>query len=157
MSRTLSMSQVGASYWSYMAGVMATWCQGMSESKQLSAHDVPERVYQDASRLFDLIQDVPAGRLEGRLRSLHAYVLAANVVRGSSPKRVENTMELNEKLKSYALFLKRLPEVSVLTEADVATARELARFFRKLEEEGESEAYSGRVRFEGVPAGLRFR
>lgn len=150
MSDTISVDVVGPSYWAYMATVMAECLEDISRSKEIRPEKVPQGVYRDAKKFFELVmQSVNKDLPENPPASLNAYVIAAYAVKDSSEDPPPTTLrELANRLEGYSKMLARLDEAGTLDDKDVRTARDLQLFFRELAQAGEAEIYERTVDLE---------
>ena len=146
MSDTISGDVVGPSYWAYMATVMANCLEEISRSKEVRPEDVPQGVYRDAKKFFQLVMESVEKNLpENPPASLNAYVIAAYAVKDSSQDELRTLDDLGHRLKAYSQLLDRLGKAHKLDGQDVQTAKNLQRFFRELAEAGETQIYERTV------------
>jgi hypothetical protein len=146
MSDTLSIDVVGPSYWAYMATVMADCLEDISRSKEIRPEKVPQGVYRDAKKFFELVmQSVSKDLPENPPASLNAYVIAAYAVKDSSQDELTTLKDLGDRLDGYSKLLHRLNKADNLDEQDVQTAKDLKQFFRELAQAGEAQIYERAV------------
>lgn len=142
MSRTIPSDVASASYWSYMAGMMAQQLESIIHSGEVRSNEILKGVYTGALEFFTLV--LPAagdGVPEDPLASMNAYVIAADALRGSLGNSTMAREELNTYLGQYSTFVNDLLRSRVLTAEEIATAKNLRRFFVRLEKDGEAEVY----------------
>jgi hypothetical protein len=158
MSQTISVGVVGPSHWAYMATVMAECLEEIAKTHRVPENAVPAGVYQDALEFAQLaVQATGTSVPDNPPASLNAYVIASDVLRGSSQESSQTSGDINEQLKRYEAFLRTLNSPRELNEDDIGIADPLRRFFVRLKEEGESEAYAKAMYLEPLPIGLPFR
>jgi len=157
MSWTPSVDVVGATYWSYMSAVMKDALDRTVRERRVKADAVPPGVLQDANEFFRLATGATsAHRPTNPPASIHAFVLAADVLRRESGPRLPNE-KLEGSLDEYSEFVKRFRNARKLTNAEVALARRVSRFFEALHLAGEESAYEDKVQMETPSADLRVR
>lgn len=144
MSLTSSIEIVGASYWTYMAAVIAESLGKMIRHKRVSPGMLPKGVYSDAMEFFrQIMQSVNTAKPDTPTTNLNAYLIAAEAVRESSPV-LHETQDVDDCLKEFSSFIKSLKEPRDLTKEELKLAKILQKFFLQLQEDGETEAYERR-------------
>ena|ERR1019366_3062798 len=152
MSMTTSAGVMGPSHWSYMASVLAEVLEKIALKKKIDEGDVPAGVYIDVKEFFGLIAQALHKKLpDNPPASMNAYAIAAGIVKMSVQPAPDTSEELEKCLARYYSFVRRMRTPTVLTLRDVETAKDLQRFFFRLQREGESEAYERRVDFDDSP------
>jgi hypothetical protein len=156
MSQTISIDVVGPSHWTYMATIMAQRLGKVVQAGCLRSSDIPLGVSYDARQFFDLALQAARDSLpRNPPASVNAYAIAADLVQASSSSLLNTRDDIGNRLEQYDAFLSALQQPRTLAEDELQTARELQRFFDRLREEGEAEAYEKAVLLEPIPVGLR--
>jgi hypothetical protein len=138
-----------------MAAVMAQRLEVVIERRRLAARDIPEGVYLDAMKFFDLVlQEVGGKPQENPPASINAYVIAAHAVREA--ESMAAAQDVKQSLKEYSGLLSGLQTPRDLTADELNTARALRKFFLQLRKAGQVEAYERRIRFEEPSPRMRY-
>ena len=158
MSQTISVGVVGPSHWAYMATVMAECLEEIAKIHRVPENAIPAGVYQDALDFAQLaVQATGTSIPDNPPASLNAYVIASDVLRWSSQESSQTSEEINKQLKLYETFLRSLEKPRELNDDEIRLVDSLGRFFVRLKEEGESEAYAKAMYLDPMPMGLPFR
>lgn len=158
MSQTISVGVVGPSHWAYMATVMAECLEEITKTNRIPTNLVPAGVYQDALAFSQLaVQAAGASVPDNPPASFNAYVIASEVLRRSSQELPQTREDINYRLERYETFLRTLDAPRELTDAEKELVASLIRFFARLKEEGEAEAYTKAMYLESVPTGFPLR
>jgi len=139
-----------------MASVMADSLASMAKRRKVKALDVPQGVYNDAVRFFNLVTEA-AGKAvpKNPPASVNAYAIAANLVSRCADGTHSRT-EIGQRLNQYSTLVKRLAMPGNLTAAEVQTANLLREFFICLKDVGEAEAYDTSGHFQMSQNQTRF-
>ena len=157
MSQTISVGVVGPSYWLYLATVMAERLEKVATKKRINAGDFPEGASNDALEFFRLALQAAGDNLpQNPPASVNACKIAADAVRGSVQPAPKTRRELKEHLCLFSSFVDDLQKPHKLNAGEVKTAKALSRFFLRLQQDGEAEAYEQVVYLEEPSAGFRF-
>jgi len=150
MSETMSIGVVGPSHWSYMACVMAERLKKIGTLRKVERENVPKGIYTDVREFFHLVlQAVDDVLPDNPPASINAYVIALDAMTGAfQPLPIPRTRhELKNCFEEYSRFTEALEQPHTLNDQEVQTAKSLEKFFLKLHQDGESEAYAHRVQF----------
>jgi hypothetical protein len=153
MSQTISVDVFEPGYWSYMAAVMAEQLQETIQLRRIDPERIPKGVYRDALQFFGLVLGaVGDSAPENPPASINAYLVAADVVRGSSRPTPISRQDLKALLGKYSSFVDALARSRQLGEEEVVTAIGVKEFFEQLHREAEASEYERVVRLDRVPA-----
>jgi len=146
MSETMSIGVTGPSHWSFMASVMAERLEKIGSRKRVEREDVPKGIYSDVRELFRLVLQAADDSLpDNPPASMNAYVIALDAMTGAFQPFPKTRGELKDHLEEYSRFIEGLGQPHTLTPLEAQTAESLRKFFLKLHQDGESEAYERRV------------
>jgi len=160
MSMTRSIGVVGPSSWFYMAGLMANRLRDIVGATRITGREVPSGVRLDAMRFFELVtqfvtrRKTPNNPPDNLPASANAYLIATGTITKATPQPPQ-TPEVEERLREFAEFVTRLTEARELTKDEVELAKQLERFFRQLQRDGQAEAYQSAVTHEAPGDRLR--
>jgi len=141
-----------------MAAVMAECLEEIAKTNRVQRSAVPAGVYLDALEFVQLaVQATGASVPDNPPASLNAYVIASDVLRESSQEPSQTSDDINDQLKRYEVFLQSLNNPRELNEDDGKVVDPLKRFFVRLKEEGDSEAYAKATYLDPAPLGFPFR
>jgi hypothetical protein len=149
MSWAPSIGVVGASYWSYMASVLANTLGLAIKERKVNPSLLPEGVYRDAKEFFNRAVGESGGEQRTPAR-MNAYVVAVDAV-WDSAHSVRTSEEVQNLLRDYSSLLTRFREAGPLSEAELKTAEQLRQFFISLSQAGDADAYVDHVRFDPPP------
>jgi hypothetical protein len=131
-----------------MASVMAQRLEKIANLKRVERDDVPKGIYSDVRELFRLVLQAADDVLpENPPASINAYVIALDAMMGAFQPLPKTRHELKDRLEEYSRLIERLGQSHTLDEQEVQTTKSLQKFFFKLHQDGESEAYEHRVYF----------
>lgn len=150
MSQTASEGVVGPSHWRYMATVMTTRLAELLAGS--TSADIPEGVLDAAKRFFELVLDAQGAAPQYPSASIANYLIATEALEKSVTPPPKTTDQNVAELKRYADVLDRLR--GTLSEQERETLTHLQRFFSKLKESADAEAYEDRVACASSPLGL---
>jgi hypothetical protein len=157
MSMTHSIGVVGPSHWSYMAGVLSERLEKAIDHGVIEPNTIPRGVHRDAQEFFRLILQAFGGvPPENPPASMNAFVIASDVMRGFSAGKRETLQELKQRFSRFADIVNGLSDAREIEENELPLLRDLQKFFCRLHEEGESEAYERRLQLEVPFVGHRF-
>jgi hypothetical protein len=123
MSRTLDIDVVSASYWYYMALMMA---------KFLSDNiPVPLGIYSDALRFFESVMQEVEGCSKNPPATLTNYIYASRVVVSVFLPNEQDIKKIHEKIREFSKFLKET-EAKIIRRDKSEKRIELAKFFAGL-------------------------
>jgi hypothetical protein len=158
MSQTISVGVVGPSHWTFMATVMAECLDVAAKNNRVQPNAIPLGVYRDALAFSQLALEATGADIpDNPPASLNAYVIASDVLRRSSHQLFQTREDINRRLHRYEAFLRTLETPRELTEDDNEILNSLVAFFRRLKEEGESEAYAKALHLESTQAAFPLR
>lgn len=143
MSLSPSIGVVGPSHWAYTAAVAADRLDKLISEQRVTKDLIPEGVYRGIKRFFTLVLNPDGNQIPSA--NIANCLIAANTVAQSAEKAPRNLQEFAEVMKGYSLFIDRLTEERTLSPDELRKARELMRFFKRLEQDGETEAYEKSV------------
>jgi hypothetical protein len=149
MSWAPSVGAVGASYWSYMASVLAATLDSAIREKRVDPSRLPLGVYRDAKEFFDRALG-ESGQDQRTPSRMNAYVIAVDAV-WDSTHSARTSEEVQTLLADYSALLKRLREAGSLSKQELRRAEGLRHFFVSLSQAGDADAYVERDRFEPTP------
>lgn len=150
MSQTASEGVVGPSHWRYMATVMTNRLADLLDGSKNTA--IPEGVLDAAKEFFTLVLDAQGDAPRFPSASIANYLIATETLEKSVTPPPATTEENIAELKRYAEVLERLR--GTVDQSDRATVEHLQRFFSKLKESADAEAYEERVACVTSPLGL---
>ncbi|MBK9156426.1 MAG: hypothetical protein IPM25_19830 [Chloracidobacterium sp.] len=156
MSSTISVGVHGASYWSYMADVMARALRIAAENRRFEAKSIPLGVFDDSKEFFELVLGATGDNKvpSNPPASINAFVMASDAVRGFTLKSRLPRNELHQLLRRFARFNKTLVKTREFDEKDTQTACELAKFFYQIALTGDEEEYVSAVGIDPVSFGM---
>lgn len=151
MSLSPSIGVVGPSHWTYASAVMADRLNKVISEKQVTQGLIPEGVYRGIKRFFELVLN-PDGKQIPSANIANCLIAANTVARSAAEMAPRNLQEFDAIMKSYSLFIDELMDERTLTPEELSKAEELRRFFKQLEQDGETEAYEKLVRWDAASA-----
>lgn len=156
MSHTPSVGVVGPSHWTYVASVMADGLREIVSSRAVR-ETLPEGILGAAEEFFSLALESAAGRVTKNPPASMANFLIASEALSTPQTQLDRPSAKARQLRTYRSFIGRLRRRGRLTPSEIEQAGELQKFFARLREAGESEAYEARVAFAAPPTTLRMR
>lgn len=141
MSQTLTVGAVGASHWTYTAGVMARCLEQVIISRQTPLQ-IPKNVQRGAKRFLGLALQETSDQLpENPAASINAFKIAADAASETPSSAPKTREELGTRLGEYLGFIDRLNQPGALGTEELETAKALRRFFLCVYRDGEAERY----------------
>lgn len=150
MSQTVSEGAVGPGHWRYMATVMTAKLDELLGGAQKV--DIPAGILDEARQFFKLALEAQAGSQSSPSAAIANYLIATETLEQSAEPPPSTTEENVAELRRCAETVEFLP--GPVPEDRRSDLQGLSRFFEKLKEAGDAEAYEERVSCVPSPIGL---
>jgi len=134
----IACEAVGPSHWLYMSSTLARGLQNAVESHQIDPETCPKGIHADAKEFFQRVTRF-SDEKQGIPEAVHAYVLAAGVIRASINPRPKTRHELDKRLERFRVMVNSLDRPRRLTVHEIAVIGQLIKFLLRLKREGECE------------------
>jgi hypothetical protein len=146
MSLSPSIGVVGPSHWTYAAAVMADRLGKVITEQRVTTGLIPEGVYRGIKRFFLLVLNPDGNQIPAA--NIANCLIAANALARSRETPPRNLLEFDQILNEYSRFVNSLADEREVTPNEIQKAEELRKFFKQLEQDGETDAYEKLVRWD---------